>query len=94
MIIQKKIPIHFNTKAVQITERGVKCQGPEGESFYEADTVVHAAGMKPFQDLALSFNACAPVFHMVGDCRKSANILFATSSAYTAAKFIGRYNYV
>jgi 2,4-dienoyl-CoA reductase-like NADH-dependent reductase (Old Yellow Enzyme family)/NADPH-dependent 2,4-dienoyl-CoA reductase/sulfur reductase-like enzyme len=92
MIIQKKIPIHFNTKAVEITSKGVKCQGPEGEAFFEADTVILAAGMRARQDEAASFNACAPTFHMVGDCRQAANIIGATSTAYTTAKYIGRYD--
>jgi len=91
MIIQKDIPIHFNTEAVEITDRGVKCKGPQGEVFHDADTVVHAVGMKPLQEEALIFNNCAPVFHLIGECRKAANILHATSTAYTAAKFIGRY---
>ncbi len=93
MIIQKKIPIHFNTKAVQITDNGVKCLSPDGEVFLNADTVIHAVGMRSLQEAALSFGRCAPIFHMIGDCRKSANILNATSTAYTAAKFIGRYSY-
>jgi len=91
MILQKNIPIHFNTKAVEITDNGVRCAGPEGEALYAADTVILAVGMKPLQEEALSFYRCAPAFHMIGECRKTANILFATSTAYTAAKFTGRY---
>ena len=90
-IAQRKIPIHFNTKAVEITGEGVKCQGPDGEVFYEADTVIVAAGMKPLQEEAVKFNQCAESFHMAGECRKAANILFATSTAYSAARLIGRY---
>ncbi|MDR0310625.1 MAG: NAD(P)/FAD-dependent oxidoreductase [Acidobacteriota bacterium] len=90
IIAQKNIPIHFNTKAVEITSGGVKCLGPEGEVSYNADTVICATGMKPLQEEAMKFNRCAEVFHMIGDCRKAANILFANSTAHTAAKFIGR----
>jgi 2,4-dienoyl-CoA reductase-like NADH-dependent reductase (Old Yellow Enzyme family)/thioredoxin reductase len=90
MIAQKAIPIHFNTAPVAITGNGVSCEGSDGAAFYEADTVVYAVGMRPFQDEAIGFNRCAPSFSMVGECRKVANILYATSSAYTAAKFIGR----
>ena len=90
IIAQRKIPIHFNTKAVEITDKGVKCEGPAGEAFYSADTVIHAVGMKPYHDEAMGFNQCAPVFKMIGECRKTANILYATSTAYSAAKFIGR----
>ena len=94
MIIQKHIPIHFNTRAVEITDRGVKCLTKDGEIFFNADTVVHAVGMRPQQEAALSFARCAPVFHMIGDCRRAANILHATSTAHTAAKYIGRYSYI
>ena len=91
MITQKNIPIHFNTKAMEITTEGVKCLGPDGEVFYNADTVIHAVGMSPAQEEALKFAQCANVFHMVGECRKAADILFATSTAHTAARLIGRY---
>ncbi|MCL2226577.1 MAG: NAD(P)/FAD-dependent oxidoreductase [Oscillospiraceae bacterium] len=89
-IARSSIPVHFNMKAVEISSKGVKCQGPEGDAFFDADTVVLATGMTPLQEEAVSFNQCAEVFHMVGECRKAANILYATSTAYTAAKFIGR----
>ncbi|NLT14652.1 MAG: FAD-dependent oxidoreductase [Clostridiales bacterium] len=91
MITQKKIPIHFNTKAVEITGDGVRCQGPDGEAFYEADAVIHAVGMRPLHDEALKFSCCAKDFHMIGECRKAANILYATSTAYAASRLIGRY---
>ena len=91
MIAQKNIPIRFNTKAMEITADGVRCQGPDGEVTYEADTVIHAVGMSPCQEEALKFNQCAGAFHMVGECRKAADILYATSTAYTAARLIGRY---
>jgi 2,4-dienoyl-CoA reductase-like NADH-dependent reductase (Old Yellow Enzyme family)/thioredoxin reductase len=91
MITQKNIPIHFNTRAVEITGSGVKCQGPDGEIFYAADAVIHAVGMRPLHDEALKFSRCAKDFHMIGECRKAANILYATSTAYAAARLIGRF---
>jgi 2,4-dienoyl-CoA reductase-like NADH-dependent reductase (Old Yellow Enzyme family)/thioredoxin reductase len=91
MITQKNIPIHFKTRAVEITKEGVKCQGPEGEVFYAADYVIHAVGMRPLHDEALKFNRCAKDFHMIGECRKASNILYATSTAYAASRLIGRY---
>jgi 2,4-dienoyl-CoA reductase-like NADH-dependent reductase (Old Yellow Enzyme family)/thioredoxin reductase len=91
MIDQYAIPIHFNTKAIEITSDGVKCEGPDGEVFYSADMVIQAVGMKPLQDCALKFNQCAPVFYMVGECNMVGNILKANSAAYTTAKYIGRY---
>lgn len=91
MITQKNIPVHFKTKAVEITADGVKCQSQEGETFYEADAVILAVGMKPLHDEALKFNRCAKDFYMIGECRKAANILYATSTAYAAARLIGRF---
>jgi pyruvate/2-oxoglutarate dehydrogenase complex dihydrolipoamide dehydrogenase (E3) component len=91
MVAQKKLPIHFNTKAVEITDKGVRCEGPDGEVFYAADTVIHAVGMRARQELALTFKDCAPVFHMVGDCRAASNIMHANASAYTISKYIGRH---
>ena len=91
IIAQRNIPVHFNTKAVEITADGVKCEGPDGEVFYNADTVIHATGMRPLQEEAIEFGRCADSFYMIGECRKPANILFATSTAYSAAKLIGRH---
>lgn len=92
MIIQHNIPIHYNTRAEEITDKGVRCSGPEGEVFYEADTVAYALGMKARKAEAMSFYDIAPVFNMVGDCVNSSTILNATGTAYTAAKYLGRYN--
>ncbi|MDR0906548.1 MAG: NAD(P)/FAD-dependent oxidoreductase [Oscillospiraceae bacterium] len=94
VIERKQIPIHFNTRALEITPEGVKCQGPDGEVFYAAETVIHATGMRPLQEEAVKFNQSAEVLHLIGECRKSANILFATSTAYAAAKYLGRQSIV
>jgi len=92
MIIQHNIPIHYNTRAEEITDKGIRCTGPEGEVFYEADTVAYAVGMKARKAEAMSFYDVAPVFNMVGDCVTSSTILNATGTAYTAARYLGRYN--
>lgn len=91
-ILQKQIPFHYNTRAEEITAAGVRCSTPDGEVFYEADTVIYAAGMKANKEEALSFYDTAPVFHMIGDCVKSATIYQATSAAYTVARYLGRYD--
>ena len=91
MIIQKQIPLHLNTRAEEITPEGVRCVGPEGECFYPTATVAYAAGMRERRAEAMAFYDTAPTFHMVGDCRSSSTILNATGSAYTAAKYLGRF---
>lgn len=93
MISQKSIPVHYNTKAIEITAAGVKTAGSDGEMFYNADTVIHAVGMRPLQEEAVKFIESAEYFRMVGECKKAANILHATSTAHFAAKFIGRSTY-
>ena len=94
IVTQKNMPIHYNTKALEITAEGINCQGPDGEIFYKADTVIHAAGMSPLQEEAIKFINCANSFHMIGECRKAANIMFANGTAYAAARLIGRYGRV
>ncbi len=91
MLIQHKVPLNLSTKAEAITAEGVRCTGPRGEVFFPADTVVYAAGMRARKEEALSFYDTARVFHMVGDCVNSSTILNATGTAYTAAKYLGRY---
>jgi NADPH-dependent 2,4-dienoyl-CoA reductase/sulfur reductase-like enzyme len=92
-LIQRKIPLHLNTRAEEITATGIRCTGPDGkEIFYPCETVAYAAGMKERRAEAMSFYDVAPIFHIVGDCRTSSTILNATSSAYTVARFLGRYD--
>lgn len=81
----------LSTKAVEINERGVLGQGPEGEKLYEADTVIYAVGQVPLSEEALALSGCAREFHMLGDCRKPANIQKATTEAYYTARDLGRY---
>jgi 2,4-dienoyl-CoA reductase-like NADH-dependent reductase (Old Yellow Enzyme family)/thioredoxin reductase len=92
MLRQKGIRVRFNTTAIEIASEGVRCLGPDGEAVALADTVVLAVGMLPRQEEAAALSDCAPTFHMIGECRKVANISSATSAAYTTAKYIGRYD--
>ncbi len=85
------IGIHLNTKAVEISEKGVMTEGPEGKQLLEADTVVYAVGQSPLTDEADALSACAPEFHKIGDCVVPKNIMSATSAAYTIARDIGVY---
>ena len=89
MFDQKKIEIINNTKAAEITGSGVRCVNTDGETFYAADTLIYATGMRPLQEEVIEFNQCAEAFYMVGECRKAANILYATATAHYAVKLIG-----
>lgn len=80
---------HTSTRALKINDKGVLCKGPEGQIFYNADTVIIAAGMKGRQVEASSFAQAAPVFYQVGDCLAATNIYEANRLAFNAAMEIG-----
>jgi NADPH-dependent 2,4-dienoyl-CoA reductase/sulfur reductase-like enzyme len=85
------IGIHYRSKAVRIGAEGVYCVDARGgEAFYEADTIVYAVGQRALRDEALALAACAPEFHIIGDCLEPKSILSATSQAFQTAKNIGR----
>ena len=89
-IARLKIGVRLNTKVTAVTPEGVKAEGPEGEVFIPADTVVCALGMKPNRDAAAALALCAPEFHAVGDCVSAATVYQATNAAYFEAMDIGR----
>ena len=90
-IAKRGLEIDFNTTAKEITASGVVCVCNGAERVYEADTVVYAVGLSPNREAAISLGACAPEFHMIGDCVASRNITNATSEAFMIARSIGRY---
>ena len=89
----KELPnmrIHTSTRAVEVTEKGLRVAGPEGEYEISADTVIYAAGQRPLREDALALRDCAGEFYMLGDCVTPKNIVAATQAAYQLAKDIGR----
>ncbi|NLA88151.1 MAG: FAD-dependent oxidoreductase, partial [Clostridiales bacterium] len=83
------IGVRLNTKAIEISDKGVVGKGPDGEKLFEADTVIYAVGQMPLSAEALALRFCAPEFYMLGDCNVPKNIAAATSAAYTIARDIG-----
>ena len=89
---RRKVALHLSTKAVGITDGGVKCETARGETpFFPADTVIYAVGQRPLRDEALALSGCAGEFYQLGDCIAQANIGTATSAAFTVARNIGRF---
>ncbi len=85
------IPVHFNMKALKITQDGVFCQGPEGALFLEADTVVNATGLSPLTEEMMKLSRVSPRFYAVGDCAGGpGGIKAAVENAYTIARRIGK----
>ena len=89
----KELPnmaVHTSTRAVEVTETGLRVAGPEGEYEIAADTVIYAAGQRPLREDALALRSCAPEFYMLGDCVAPKNIVAATQAAFQLARDIGR----
>ncbi len=89
----KELPnmaVHTSTRAVEVTETGLRVVGPEGEYEIAADTVIYAAGQRPLREDALALKDCAKEFYMLGDCVTPKNIVAATQAAFQLARDIGR----
>lgn len=85
------IEISFGTKAAGVDRGGVRCVTAEGERYFEADTVIFAAGRKPLTEEASALYDCAGQFHALGDCVVPRTIGEATAAAMTIARDIGRF---
>lgn len=84
------IDLRLSTKALEITDKGVRCLSAEGEIFLTADTVIYAVGQYSLADEASLLRVCAPEFYQIGDCLQSKNIMSATAMAFSVARQIGR----
>jgi pyruvate/2-oxoglutarate dehydrogenase complex dihydrolipoamide dehydrogenase (E3) component len=84
---KQKLDLNLNTKAKEITEKGVLCQTPDGEKFFEADTVVYAVGQSPLLEEASALRFCAPEFYQIGDCVTPKNIV----GGFTVARDLGHF---
>jgi 2,4-dienoyl-CoA reductase-like NADH-dependent reductase (Old Yellow Enzyme family)/thioredoxin reductase len=85
-IKKHRIRCSLDTKAVEITEKGVFGMKGNERLFFEADTVVCALGQVPLWEEANALRFCAPAFYQIGDCTVPKNILQATTMADAAAR--------
>ncbi len=90
-IRKNNIDLRLSTKALEITEQGVKVESlkDNAQSLVEADTVIYAVGQRPMTQSALALNDCAPEFYMLGDCTAPKNIRQATNMAYHIVRNLG-----
>ncbi len=85
------VGLYLSTKALEITDKGIWIETPDGEKkFLEADTVIYATGQRPLWDEAKSLHGCAPEFYQIADCIAPKNMLAATSVAANIVRNIGR----
>jgi 2,4-dienoyl-CoA reductase-like NADH-dependent reductase (Old Yellow Enzyme family)/thioredoxin reductase len=81
------VPLHYETRLVEIQPDRVICVGPDGTPFeIEADTVLYAIGMRPRWETADTLRHCAPEtsVHLVGDALRGGLITNATNSGFWA----------
>ena len=90
-IKKRGLEIDFNTKAMEITSSGVICESDGKSVTYDADTVIYAVGQRSLRDDAIALGACAPEFHMLGDCVSPRNITDANAEAFMTARNIGKF---
>lgn len=88
---KQKIQVHLNTRAKEITAKGVVCETAQGPVEYAADTVIYAVGMRALEDEMRALNYCAPEFYPIGDCTGPRNITAAVTEGYVTARNIGRF---
>ena len=84
---EKPIPVHYDTKLVEIKEDRIICETPDGSKVeYECDTVLLAMGMKSRTEKAEELRHSAPETscHIVGDVRKVGTICDAVNEAFRA----------
>ena len=90
-LARKKVTVNLSVKAVEVSDRGVIGEGPDGRKLYEADTVVYAVGQSPLRAQADALRFSAPEFYQIGDCVTPKNIPDTTNVAYNTARDIGRF---
>lgn len=83
------VKLELSTKALAITEKGVRAESADGERFYEADTVIYAVGQKPLWEQADALRFVAKEFHQIGDCLSPRTIRAATSEAFHISRDLG-----
>lgn len=79
------IKICTNTKAKEVTEKGLICETPEGEILIEGDSILLAAGMRANRNVAESFYNAAPRVFEIGDTIKAGRVVDAVSTGYYRA---------
>jgi NADPH-dependent 2,4-dienoyl-CoA reductase/sulfur reductase-like enzyme len=87
---EEGIPVHFNTRAIEITPNGVIGEKDGAKTIFDADTVIYAVGQIPLWDESEALNGYAPEFHIIGDALAPKNIREATKGGYFTAVNIGR----
>lgn len=84
-IRDSRIDIKVKTAAKEVTDKGIVCTTPDGETLIEADTILLAAGMKADRALADGFYNTADRVFQIGDAIKAGRVLEAVQLGYYRA---------
>jgi|GEM_PF-150756 len=89
-ILDVKENYHYmlNTRCLAIKKDGVQVESKDGIQYISADTVITALGMKSKREEALAFYGITPKTAVLGDCKRVARVMEATSEAYFFAMSI------
>ena len=79
------VAIEAATRAVEITGAGVMAVQAGNTRLFEADTVIVATGMQPYNELSLRLADTAGEFYTIGDCVEPKKIGEAVKSGYRTA---------
>jgi pyruvate/2-oxoglutarate dehydrogenase complex dihydrolipoamide dehydrogenase (E3) component len=82
---QSGVSLQPETRAVEITEKGVNAVTNGETRLFEADTIILAAGMKPNNILSTLLDGKVAELYTIGDCVEPKRIGEAIKSAYRMA---------
>lgn len=80
LLHERGVEVHTGCAVTAVTETGVETT----EGFFQADTVINAAGLAP-DPARSSWDGCAPQVICIGDCAAPGMIADAVKAAYRAA---------
>lgn len=88
-LLEEKVKCACSLTVSEVTEEGVKARGADGaESFFPADTVILAAGLKARETEAESLRNCSYDFVRIGDCLRARKIYNAVREGFDAGTFV------
>ncbi|WP_312737053.1 oxidoreductase [Atlantibacter hermannii] len=80
------VEIHRETRVTEITPRGIRIVGPEGERDVNVDTVVYAVGYRSENRLWNEIKADGIESYLLGDAKRVNNIMYAIWDAFEIAR--------
>ncbi len=85
---KEKVVTYLDTKATEITEKGVYIENIDGTAFLEADTVILCVGTEPLVEERDSFKHVSFDVINVGDCKKASNMQHAIETGFDAGMIL------